>query len=86
MSLARQPAMAKKRPPPRTSKTFQAKLRRLIEAKRPDALDKDIASDAGMTKAHFSDLMNSTRPDIRLSTLRSILKAIGATLCEFDRA
>jgi DNA-binding phage protein len=65
---------------------YYLKLSRLLDAKRNGRSDYEIAETAGMTKQAFSRLMNGRIPDPRLSTITDVLKAIGATLCEYEKA
>jgi len=65
---------------------FHIKLSRLLDAKRKGRTDVEIAEASGMTKQSFSRLLNGGVPDPRLSTIMGVLKAIGASLSDYDRA
>jgi len=62
------------------------KLSRLIDRKRKGRTDEQIAEAAGMTKQALSRLLRGKVPDPRLSTLMAVLKAINATLAEYERS
>lgn len=84
------PRMARKHSggmtPSPTNDPFHAKLSRLVDRKRKGRTDAEIAEAAGISKQAFSRLLNGGVPDPRLSTLAAVLKAIGATLAEYERA
>lgn len=62
------------------------KLRRLIDAKANGRTDAEIAEAAGMDPRVISRLTLKGGPSMKLETLQRILKALPATLSEFDRA
>lgn len=62
------------------------KLSRLVDRKRKGRQDAEIAEAAGMTPGALSRLLTGRVADPRLSTLKRVLDAIGATLSDFDRA
>lgn len=85
----RSAAMARKqstKPPDPANDPPGEKLKRLVESKRKGRTDAEIAEAAGMRPGALSRLLNGGVPDPRLSTITSVLKAIGSNLCEFERA
>lgn len=63
-----------------------AKLRRLVEKKRRGREHQEIARDAGMSLSAFSRLIHGGIPNPRILTVTAVLKAIGATLAEYEKA
>lgn len=74
------------KPPNPADDAFPAKLSRLIDAKRKGRTDAEIAEAAGMSPAALSRLLTGGVPDPRLSTLLRVLKALGASLADYERA
>lgn len=72
--------------PRRANDPVHIKLRRLMQSKCITDTDAQVAAKAGMDPRAFSRLMLGHVPDPRLSTLRSILIAIGSNLAEFEQA
>lgn len=83
-------AVARKTPPPKPEDPADdspgAKLKRLVDRKRKGRDYAEIAAAAGMSPAAFSRLLNSGIADPRISTITAILKAIGATLADYEKA
>jgi transcriptional regulator with XRE-family HTH domain len=63
-----------------------ARLRRLVNRKARGRTDAQIAELAGMSDRAFSRLMTGGVPDPRVSTIEAICQAVGATLCDYERA
>lgn len=79
-------AVARKTPDTFPVGSVAYKLHRLLERKRKGREDQQIAEVAGMTPAMFSKFLTGRAENPSLKSLRKVLAAIGATLCEFDRA
>lgn len=62
-----------------------AKLRRIVDRKRRGRKDQEIARIAGMSPASFSRLLRGDIPNPRIATIEAVLRAIGATLAEYER-
>lgn len=77
---------AKAKKPPDDPQAVHMKLGRLLEARRNGRMDAEIAKKAEMSPQAFSRMMGGGVPDPRLSTLTAILRAIGATLCDYEKA
>lgn len=65
---------------------FTAKLNRLLEAKRAGRTDTEIAREAGMKKQALFQLTSGDNANPKLNTLMRILKALDASLSDFDQA
>lgn len=63
-----------------------AKLRRLVDRKRRGREYQEIAEAAGMDPRAFSRLLKGRVPNPGILTITAILKAIGATLAEYEKA
>jgi DNA-binding phage protein len=89
MQSAGASTVAKKRakaPEPGPRSDVHRKLRKLVEDRKGDRSFADVARAAGMTPQSFSRLLNGGIPDPRWSTVVDVLKAIGMTLCDFERS
>jgi DNA-binding phage protein len=80
MSKSKQP------PAPVPERALHDKLRELVEARKGDRSFADVARAAGMTPQAFSRLLNGGIPHPRWSTVVDVLKAIGMTLCDYERS
>jgi DNA-binding phage protein len=60
------------------------KLRHLVDLRKGDRTDAEVAAAARMSRAYFSHLMSGKITNPRLNTLLAVLDAIGATLCDYD--
>lgn len=84
LSMARKPHGEK--PPDPVHDPFPEKLRRLVEAKRASRTDREIAQAAGISRQAFSEFLTGRNTNPKLQTLLRILKALDATLTDYDRA
>lgn len=80
------PTVAQKKAPKPTDNTLGAKLFRVIERKGKGMTYTEIAERAGMTPSKLSQLIKGHIPDPQLSTIRRVLDAVGANLCDLERA
>jgi DNA-binding phage protein len=64
----------------------RVKLRRLFDRKAKGMTDQEIAEAAGMKKQALSRIMTGSTLDPGILTITTIVRAIGATLCDYDRA
>lgn len=62
------------------------KLKRLLEEKRAGRTDTEIAEAAGMSRQALSQFMTGRNTNPKLQTLLRILKALDASLSDYDRA
>jgi DNA-binding phage protein len=80
------PPMARRAAPALSDQSIPAKLRRLVDAKRKGRSDQEIAEAADMTPVKLSQVLTGAIGDPRFSTVHRLLKALPATLAEYDRA
>jgi DNA-binding phage protein len=82
-------ALAKKRakpPGPEPRDPIAAKLRALVDARKGDRSEAEIARAAHMSRQALHRLLAGSIRDPKFETVRDVLAAIGATLTDLDRA
>ena len=86
------PATAERRmarkPPPRKSRPndpIHVIIGRVVAEHRGDRTDADIAREAGIHASKLSQILGGHIKDPRISTVRRIFRAIGASLATLDQ-
>jgi transcriptional regulator with XRE-family HTH domain len=72
--------------PDKSDQSIAAKLKRLVAAKARGRSINDIAEAAGMPASMLSQIINGHTAEPRFSTVYRLLKALPATLADYDRA
>jgi transcriptional regulator with XRE-family HTH domain len=62
------------------------RLKRLIDARRGDRSDADIAREAKLSPSYFSQVKTGYIDNPRIKTVLQILNALGASLSDLDQA
>jgi transcriptional regulator with XRE-family HTH domain len=81
--------MAKKQanpPEPAVLDPLHKRLKRLIDARRGDRSDADIAREARLSPSYFSQVKTGYIDNPRIKTVMQILDALGASLSDLDRS
>lgn len=76
--------MARKKTAP--EKTTAEKLRAVLDSKRPGWTESEVADWAGVPRNAIWRITSGTVKNPGVNTIRKILAAVGADLCDFEKA
>jgi len=84
----RRPMGRRRQPPPpkQPGDEWHVKLARLVNQRKGDRTDAEIASAADVSPTYFSRILRGDAPQATVQTLLDILDVLGASMCDLDEA